>query len=333
MKKLLYLLLIFSFISLRTQAQELNARVQVLAPQISNLNNRQIEGLQNQIRDFLNQTKWTNESYNNLEKIDCSFTITLTKWDGNSSFTAEALIQSSRPVYGTSYQSTLLNINDKDFNFTYYQGQIFEYSDQNYFLNLSSLLAYYAYTIIGLDKDAFYTLAGEAYYLKAQNVLNLAQTGGNLGWKASDGLRNRFWLNENLLNPNFKLLREFLFEYHFNVLDHLAHKRAVALKNFGQSIQSLNNLDKQKIGSYFPNVYFAAKAEEVSNLLQLLPAAEKLNGIAILSSLDPANINKYTVPTTTNSTESLTTPTALPSNGTPVNPTRPRSTLSPTRGN
>ncbi len=296
MKK--YVLLLFLCVQQAlSMAQELNARVQVQAPQISNLNNRQIESLQKSIQDFLNLTKWTNESYQVKEKIDCTFTITLSQWDGNAAYSAEALIQSSRPIFGTSYQSTLLNISDKDFDFNYNAGQILDYSDQNYILNLSSMLAYYAYTIIGLDKDSFSELGGSSYFQKAQSVLNQAQMSGSKGWKANDGLRNRFWLNENLLNPNFQALRKYLYQYHFNVLDLMSSQRLKALEQLKQAIQQISTLDKQKIGAYFPNVYLVAKAEETAQLIQLLAEADRSSAIQVMSQIDPANINKYTANT------------------------------------
>jgi hypothetical protein len=214
-----------------TKAQELNTRVQILAPNISNINKKNLEVLQNTIRDFLNNNKWTNETYLPQERIECNFVITITAWDGSAGYAAEAQIQSSRPVYGSSYYSTLLNISDKDFDFNFNDGQSLDFSEQNFIGNLNSLLAFYAYSIIGLDKDSFSKLGGTPLYLKAQNVLNLAQNAGNKGWKAFDGIRNRYWLNENLLNNTFKGLRTFIYDYHVNGLDRLQGDLNLATKN------------------------------------------------------------------------------------------------------
>lgn len=214
----LFLLLLSAII---TNAQELNMRVQVLAPTVTNANRRNLDVLQNTIRDFMNNNRWTAESYLPQERIDCNLVINVTAWDGNASYTAEAQIQSSRPVFGSSYATTLLNMSDKDFSFSYNEGQALDFSDQNYLSNLSSLLGFYAYTIIGLDKDSFSKLGGTDYYQKALNLINLAQTAGGKGWRPVDGLRNRYWLNENLLNNSFKGLRTFIYEYHLNGLDKL----------------------------------------------------------------------------------------------------------------
>lgn len=292
MKKIVFLVLIvFSFVS--TQAQELNSRVQILAPNVSNINRRNLDVLQKTIRDFLNNNKWTNENYLPQERIECNFVITVTAWDGSSSYTAEAQVQSSRPVYGSSYYSTLLNINDKDFDFSYNDGQALDFSDQTFISNLSSLLGYYAYTIIGLDRDSFSKLSGTPLYTKAQNVLNLAQTSGNKGWKAFDGLRNRYWLNENLLNNTFKELRTFIYDYHLNGLDRLQENPVNGAKNMLSLLPALQQMDKQKLGSIFPNIYFATKAEEITNVFSNLDTQDRIKAYNLLSEIDPANINKY----------------------------------------
>lgn len=276
-------------------AQELNARVQLLAPNISNINKKNVEQLQLTIRDFLNNNKWTNETYLPQERIECNFVITITSWDGASGYTAEAQIQSSRPVYGSSYYSTLLNISDKDFDFSYNDGQTLDFSEQNFISNLSSLLGFYAYTIIGLDKDSFAKLAGTPYYTKAQQVLNIAQAGGNKGWKAGDGLRNRFWINENLLNVNFRELRIFVYNYHSKGLDQLQNNSNTGLQNIIALLPALQQMDRQKLGSIFANAYFSSKAEEITNVLSLAQQADRIKAYNLLSDIDPANIGKYEI--------------------------------------
>ncbi|MEJ5994251.1 DUF4835 family protein [Pedobacter sp. Du54] len=274
-------------------SQELNARVQVMAPNVSNINRKNLETLQTLVRDFLNNNKWTNETYLPQERIECNFVLTITGWDGNAAYSAEAQIQSSRPVFGSTYFSTLLNMSDKDFDFNYNQGQTLDFSEQNFITNLSSLLAYYAYTIIGLDKDSFAKLGGAPWYAKAQNTLTIAQTSGNKGWKAFDGLRNRYWLNENLLNNSFQELRLFIYNYHLNSLDLLQENKNIAIKKIIGYLGELQQMDKQKLGSIFPNVYFAAKADEIVNVVSLGDAQDKIKAFNSLSVIDPANISKY----------------------------------------
>lgn len=288
-----YIFLIFFFSYSYTTAQEFNTRVQVLAPTVPNINKRNVEVLQNTIRDFLNNNKWTNETYTPAERIECNFVITLTAWDGNSTYKAEAQIQSSRPVYNTAYNSTLLNISDKDFDFNYSEGQSVDFSDQNFISNLSSLLSFYAYTIIGLDKDSFSKLGGTNYYNKAQNILNVAQVSGNKGWKAFDGLRNRYWLNENLQNKSFEELRSFIYDYHLNGLDRMQEDPLKGAKKIINLLSDLKRLDKQKVGSIFPNMYLATKADELVNVISLTDPQEKIRAYNLLAEIDPANLNKY----------------------------------------
>ncbi len=276
----------------KLQAQELNARVTVLAPQVSNISRPTLDALQKTIRDFLNNNKFSNEAYKPQERIDCSFIITINSWDGGSGYTAEAQIQSSRPVFNSSYNSTLLNMSDKNFDFNYLDGSTIDFSDQNYISNISALLTYYAYTIIGMDKDSFSKMGGTPFYKKAQNIINLAQASGNTGWKAADGLRNRFWFNENVLNPIFSELRSFIYSYHLSGLDQLTDNDK-GLTQIVAALPALQQMDKQKLGSIFPNVYFASKAEEVTNVLAKLNTQERLKAYNMLAEIDPANIGKY----------------------------------------
>lgn len=292
MKKTLGILL-FTFAALLANAQELNTRVQILAPTVNNANRRSLDVLQNTIRDFMNNNKWTTETYLPQERIDCNLVINITAWDGNAGYTAEAQIQSSRPVFGSSYSTTLLNMSDKDFTFSFNEGQAVDFSDQNFLNNLSSLLGFYAYTIIGLDKDSFSKMGGTPYYQKALNLINLAQTAGGKGWRPVDGLRNRYWLNENLLNNSFKGLRTFIYEYHLNGLDKMQSNVNTGIKSILSSLNDLKQFDKQKLGSIFPNIYFAAKADEITNVLSLADPQDKMKAYNLLVDIDAPNTVKY----------------------------------------
>lgn len=291
-KKIIFVLLLIGFGKI--QAQELNARVQVLAPQVSNINKSSLENLQKVIRDFLNNNKFSTETYSAQERIDCNLIITINSWDGGSGYVAEAQIQSSRPVFNSSYNSTILNISDKNFDFSYNEGSTIDFSDQNYISNISAILSYYAYTIIGLDKDSYSKLGGTPYFKKAQNIINLAQASGNKGWKAADGLRNRFWFSENVLNPTFVELRKFIYDYHLNGLDLLTDNDK-GISQILVALPALQQMDKQKLGSIFPNVYFASKAEEITNVLSKLNFNDKIKAYNMLAEIDPANIGKYEI--------------------------------------
>ncbi len=293
MRKYTYLLNLFVFGLVSASAQDLNARVQILSPQIQITNKRAIDELEITMRDFLNNRKWSTDNYKTQERIDCSFILNIISWDGSSNFKAEAQIQSSRPIYGTTYGSTILNLSDKDFNFSYFEGQPLEFSDQIFMNNLSAILAYYAYTIIGLDYDSFSKLGGTPYYIKARNIVDNAQNTPFAGWKAFDNLRNRYWLIENLNNKSYTPVREILYEYHRNGLDLMAENSLKARKQILSLLPDFQKIEKQKQGSMLNQMFFTAKATELINVIEQANPQEKLKAFSILSEIDPANIGKY----------------------------------------
>lgn len=294
MKKLV-LLVTAILITGSIYAQDLNARVQILSPQLQNTNQRIFTVLETSIRDFLNNRRWSGDALQVQERIDCQMIITISSWDGSGSFKAEAQIQSSRPVYGSSYYTTVLNISDKDFDFNYSEGQPLDYTDQNYTSNLTSLLAYYAYIITGLDYDTFSRFGGTGYFGKAQAIVNNAQNAPNSGWKAFENLRNRYWLAENLANKTYTPLREALYEYHREGLDMMSVNQPKAEKVIQNVLPKLQKIDKQKQGSMLPQLFFSAKADELVKILSNSSPQERTRAYNQLAEIDPANISKYDV--------------------------------------
>jgi len=293
MKRIVVLILLAGCFLSSVKAQDLNARVQLLSPQVQNTNKRVLDVLEVAIRDFLNNRKWSSDNFLSQERIDCSLIINILEWDGSSNFKAEAQIQSSRPVYGTSYNTTVLNLSDKDFSFTYTEGQPMDFSDQNYISNLTSLLAYYAYIIVGMDYDSFSKLSGTPYYNKAQTILNNAQNAPFTGWKAFENMKNRFWLVENLTNKAYNPVRETVFDYHRNGLDIMYDNQTKGRKEIVGLLPQLQKIDRQKQGSMINQVFFTAKADELVNIISQLSPQERMKSYNILTSLDPANISKY----------------------------------------
>ncbi len=292
MKSILIVLIVF-LVHVSANAQDLNARVTILSPKVQNTNKRPLEVLEIAIRDFLNNRKWTVNQLKPNERIDCSFVLNLSEWDGSSSYKAEAQIISSRPVFGTSYNSTILSVSDKNFDFNYTEGQPLEFSDQNFDNNLSSILAFYAYIIIGLDNDTFSKMAGSGYYTKAQAVLNYSQNAPFTGWKAFENLRNRYWLIENLTNKSFNPLREILYTYHRDGLDQMNENINKARKTIANSLPDLMDLDKQKQGSPLNQVFYTAKSDEIINIFSKSDPQEKMKIYNLMVSVDPANQAKY----------------------------------------
>ncbi|MCR8558412.1 DUF4835 family protein [Mucilaginibacter sp. BJC16-A38] len=287
----IYILLIC--LSLKVAAQDLNAHVQVVSPKIQSTNKRIFQALETAMKDFLNGRKWSADVILPQERIECNFILNITTWDGSSNFAGELQVQSSRPVYGSTYTSTLLNVNDKDIDFTYTEGQSIDFTDQNFQSNLASLMAFYAYVVVGMDYDSFSRLGGSAYFAAAQNVATNAQTSSSKGWKAFDGNNNRYWLSENLNNKLYQPLRSFVYDYHRNGLDLMSDNPGKGRKAISAILPVLSQVDRQRLGAMFPLVFFTAKSDEFVSIFAKTDPQDRVAAMNILSQADPANGLKY----------------------------------------
>jgi hypothetical protein len=280
-------------LSYTAYAQDLNARVSVLTPKIQTTNKRIFTELETAMKDFLNGRKWCADQILPQERFDCSFVLNITSWDGNSSFSGELQVQSSRPVFNSAYSSTLFIMNDKDIDFSYSQGQTIDYSDQNFQSNLSSIMAFYANIIIGMDYDTFSRYGGSPYFAIAQNIVNLAQTSNSKGWKAFDGNTNRYWLAENLNNKAYEPLRGFMYDYHRNGLDIMADNVGRGVKVIAGILPTLTAIDRTRLGSMLPIVIFSAKSDELVSIFSKADSQDRLAAMNTLNQADPGNGNKY----------------------------------------
>jgi hypothetical protein len=276
-------------------AQDLNARVQVVSPKIQSTNKRVCQTLETAMKDFLNGRKWSADAILPQERIDCNFVLNITAWDGSSSYSGELQVQTSRPVFNSTYTSTLLNTLDKDIDFTYSEGQTIDFTDQNFQSNISSIMAFYAYIIVGLDYDTFSRFGGTPYFSAAQNVVINAQTSSYKGWKAFDGTVNRYWLAENLNNKLYQPLRSFMYDYHRNGLDVMAENSGKGRKTISALLPTLSQLDRQRVGAMFPLVFFTAKCDELVSIFSKADSQDRLQAMNVLSQIDPANGLKYQV--------------------------------------
>lgn len=274
-------------------AQDLNAQVQVLAPKIASANKHTLQTLETAVKDFLNGRKWSQDKILPAERIGCTFILNVTTWDGNSNYGAELQVQSSRPVFNSSYNSTLINLVDKDFDFAYTEGQIMDYTDQNFQSNLTSVLAFYAYIIVGMDYDTFSKLGGSPYFAAAQTVVTNAQSSSYKGWKAFDNSTNRYWLAENLTNQVYQPLRGFMYDYHRNGLDLMSDNTSKARKAISDLLPVLSQVDRQRVGAMLPIVFFSAKSAELIAIFTKADAQQRVNAMNILNAADPANGLKY----------------------------------------
>lgn len=276
-------------------SQELNCTVQVLSPALQASADKQIfQTLQQAIYEFMNSKKWTNDVFSQDERIECSIVITVTSKPAADQFVATVQVQSRRPVFKTSYNSLLLNYNDQNLTFSYTPSQPFEYTDNTYTSNLTSVLAFYAYYIIGLDYDSYSLEGGTPYFQKAQQVVTNAQNSPEKGWKSFEDTRNRYWLVENILNSTFQPLRECIYKYHRLGFDVMAEDLNGGRSAVIQSLDLAKKVFDNKPGSFNMQVFFLSKSDELVNLFsQLDQPADKQKMVDLLNQIDPANTTKY----------------------------------------
>jgi hypothetical protein len=293
MKKTLSLCIFLFLLGSIAVAQDLNATVQVVSPKIQSTNKRIFTTLETAMKDFLNGRKWSQDNILPAERIECTFILNITNWDGNSNFSGELQVQSSRPVYNSTYTSTLINTLDKDIDFVYTEGQTMDYTDQNFQGNLTSIMAFYAYVVVGLDYDSFSRYGGTPYFAAAQTVVTNAQSASFKGWKAFDGSTNRYWLAENLNNKAYQPLRSFIYDYHRNGLDLMSDNTGKGRKAIADLMPTLSQLDRGRVGAMFPLVFFTAKRDEFVAIFTKADGPQKVTIMNILSEVDPSNGLKY----------------------------------------
>ncbi len=281
------------FLSLSVFSQELNCNVTIIAPQIANVEASRIENIESSIQEFMNGRRWTEDFYDLDERIECSMQITINEAPSQTTFRGSIQIQSSRPVYNSDYNTPIFTVNDNDFTFTFADNQIVQWSNDQHRDNLSSVLAYYAYIIIGMDYDTFSAQGGTDHYLMAQTIVANAQNAGESGWRASEGQRNRFWLVENILSQTFAPLRNCLYRYHRHGMDKLYSDPGSARNEIIEGLLTLKEVHKVRPSSYNIQLFFVAKSDEIINLFTPAPAEEKERIISLLRLLDPGNIQKY----------------------------------------
>jgi hypothetical protein len=294
MKKIFGLVVGIIIFAQGLHSQELRCNVQVNSSQIQGTNKQVFQTLQTAIYEFMNNTAWTNHIYTNEERIECNILLNLQEHNGDE-FKGSMQIQSSRPTFNTSYNTTILNFKDDDLRFNYVEFEPLEFSITEHRSNLTSLLAYYAYVIIGLDYDTFSHLGGTAYYQKAEQIVNNAQNAQEKGWKAFESRKNRYWFIENFLNDRYKGLREFLYRYHRLGLDVMDSKEAVGRSQIAESLDLLQKIYRQKPDPYLFafELIMRAKSDELINIFSESFMAEADRVYKILVEIDPTNSDKY----------------------------------------
>ena len=298
------ILILFSFLFLflqKTRAQEFQANVTVLSNRISTSVNKQIfTTLQNALYNWINGRKWTNVAFNQNEKIPCSFLLNLSGATDNNTYTAQLTIQTGRSIYNTSYQSPLMNYMDESFTFKYIQYQEMDFNENRVggtdplTANLTAVFAYYAYIILGLNFDSYGEHGGDLYYQKAQNIVNNApETNAINGWKPFDGLRNRYYLVENLTNPKYNPIHDAIYNYYRKGLDQMFDHEADARKGVMDALIAFNSINNEYPTIMFLQFFFLGKGTEMGNVFKNGTPDEKSRALDILSRIDPSNASLY----------------------------------------
>jgi len=281
----------------QAEAQELLCNVQITAQKIQGSNRQVFETMQRDIYEFMNNTVWTNHVYSYSERIDCNIMINLTEQLSADEFNGTIQIQLRRPVYNTTYNSTVLNFIDNNFRFRYVEFQTLEFDPTTHRSNLVSVLAYYSYIILGFDYDSFSPLGGTEFFQMAERIVNNAQNAPEMGWKPYDGSRNRnrYWLVKNLLDKEYEEVRQFVYEYYRNGLDMMEARIAEARTGIVESLRLIQEVYRKKPDPfmYLITIVMEAKSDELINIFTEAFPEEKSRVIQILTEIDPANKSKY----------------------------------------
>ena len=282
-----YLIVLFVFLTgLLCEAQELNCQVTVNSDQVGQTNQQIFQTLERSLNDFVNKSKWTNRVYAENEKVNCRMFITVTNYE-NDRFEATIQVQSSRPVYNTSYETPVFNYKDNQFNFSYIEFQPLVYNANVFDSNLVGVIAYYANIILGLDADTFELEGGTDFFNQARQIVTQAQGTNFAGWaqSATDN-RTRFVLVDNLLSNTFREYRIAMYNYHRKGLDVLADNNSTGKQVIAGSMRLFETLIKRRPNAFLIQVFFDAKSEEIRNIfsdgpkVDIVSLKETLNSVA-----------------------------------------------------
>ena len=284
--------LVVVLFSFSVKAQELNCVVQVNTDRITDGNTQLFKTLETSLTEFINNTRWTTRNYGRSERIDCSIFINVSEYNSNN-FKATMQVQSSRPVYNSTYQSPVFNYSDPDVGFRYTQSENLIYNPNSYNSNLIALISYYANIIIGLDADTFELNGGTEYYQAAQNMASLAQGGGYKGWSQQDGNQNRYFLISDLLSTTYSPFREALYEYHRLGLDVMAKNPKEGKEKVAEAIQTLAQVNKVRPNAFLTRIFFDAKSDEIVSIFSGGPMITITQLVDTLNKISPLNSSKW----------------------------------------
>lgn len=296
MKNILLPFVLILCISSGVVAQEFNFNVKLNSEKAQTVDPKVFESLELALRDFLNNQKWTEDEYEPEERIDCNLLLTISEELSATSFKADLAIQATRPVFNSDYQTALFSYVDKGVAFEYEAYQPLEFGDNVFNSNLTSVLAFYCYVILGADYDSFSSFGGEDYYQRAQDILNNvppSATSRYKGWRSLDGNRNRYWIIESILSPRTRNMRQAMYNYHRLALDKMAED-----VNAGRAAMMNALKEMEKVSKGYPNamivqLFALAKGDEIIEVFKGGSRQEQNDVIRIMSKIDAANASKY----------------------------------------
>ena len=297
----LKLLLFFLMAVNIASAQELNARVTVNSSRVgTTVNKNTFQTLQTALNTFLNNRKWTADNFLVNEKIDCNFLLNLQPTNDANVYTASITIQAGRPIYNSSYLSPIINYQDEDVTFKYVEFQQLEFNENRVsgtdalVSNLTAVLAYYAYMIIAFDYDSYAQRGGIPYFQKAQNIVNNApESRGISGWKAFDGIRNRYWLVENMQNSRYAIMHDIYYNYYRKAGDKLYEDDKIAKAEMMNVLNLLNNFNADNTNTMINQFFFQGKANELIKIFSKAPPQDKARASELLQKMDITNAARY----------------------------------------
>jgi Domain of unknown function (DUF4835) len=300
MRKLFFLLLMFSATAV-VQAQELKATITVVSNQVGNsVNPGVFKTLQTALNNFLNNRKWTSDNFLPNEKIDCNFLLNLESAGETNVYNASLTIQAARPVYNSSYLSPIINFRDENVTFKYVEFQQLDFNENRVsgsdaaVSNLTAVLAYYVNMILAFDYDSFSPRGGDLYFQKAQNIVNNAPDGrGISGWKAFDGVRNRYWLVENMLNSRYTIMHDVYYNYYRLGMDKFYEDENMARGEIMNVLNLLSNFNTENPNKMINQFFFQGKSTELVKIFSKAPQQDKARASELLQRMDVTNANKY----------------------------------------
>ena len=293
MRNLLIILLFISAAS--ASAQELLATVTInVGPKVQTTDRNVFRDMKTAFQQFLNGRKWTNDGYQQHEKINCSILININDMPSIGVFSASVQIQSARPIFNSNYTSLLLNFADRDWEFEYIESQPLDFNDNTFTNNLTSMLAFYAYLVLGMDYDSFSEMGGTPHFQRALMVVNNAQSSNRPGWQSLGSIRNRYWIIENLLNPQMADVRRALYAYHRLGLDTFEKTPDQSRQIILTGLKSIRKAKDVNPNAILIISFFDAKAKELANIFSDGQLPVRKEAYDVITSMDPTNQSTYT---------------------------------------